>query len=278
VFYPKGLVQSKELAYASKRFNSIEINGTHYALQLPSSFEKWYDQTPEGFVFSVKSSRFITHIKRLADVEATLPNFMASGVLALREKLGPFLWQLPPNLRFDPERVPAFLAALPRSTCEAAHLAKRHDERLNGKVFLTPGADRPLRHAMEVRHESFKTPAFFELLQRHNVAFVFGDSGGVWPYAEDLTSDFVYARLHGVEKIYSSGYTDEALDFWAARLRCWVAGKPAPDPQLVLPAPTKPVKIEAAFVYFDTDLKVKAPFNAAGLRERLEPPQKKRER
>ena len=269
-FYPKGLTQKQELTYASRRFNSIELNGTHYSLQLPTSFQKWYDETPAGFIFSLKGSRFITHIKRLAGTETTLPNFMASGVLALREKLGPFLWQLPPNLRFDPERVAAFLDALPKSTHEAAHMAKLHEERLNGKVFLDPGEDRPLRHAMEVRNESFKTPAFFELLRQHNVAFVFGDSGGEWPYAEDFTSDFIYARLHGVERLFKDGYTDEALDFWASRLRYWVSGRAAPDPQLVLPAPQKPVKINAAFVYFDTELKVKSPFNAAALRERMQ--------
>jgi len=270
VFYPADLTHKRELDYASTQFNSIEINGTHYSLQRPSSFASWYSQTPPDFLFSIKGSRFITHMKKLRGVEAALANFFASGVLALREKLGPFLWQLPPSLGFDAERLEAFFELLPRDTDAAAALAIRHDERLIGRAYVEAGPHRKLQHCLEVRHRTYLTPAFFELLRRHDIAFVFADTSGKWPYAEDLTSDFVYIRLHGAEQLYVSGYTDQELDWWAARIRHWSRGVQPPDATLIGSAQVNPAPIRDVFVYFDNDAKVKAPFDAKRLRERLE--------
>src|SRR4051812_24004284 len=195
VFYPKGVTQKNELAYASRAFNSIEINGTFYSLQRPNSFQAWYEQTPDDFVFSVKGGRFITHMKKLVGVETALANFFASGVLALREKLGPILWQLPPMLSFNEGRLANFFDLLPRDTRAAAKLASKHDERLKGRSFTKAQVAQPIRYALEVRHASFKTPAFVALLRKHRVALVRADTAGKWPYMEDVTADFIYARL-----------------------------------------------------------------------------------
>ncbi|HEX8297246.1 MAG TPA: DUF72 domain-containing protein [Chthoniobacteraceae bacterium] len=270
VFYPADLAQKRELEFASRAFNSIEINGTHYSLQRPKSFQSWYAETPDDFVFSVKGSRFITHMKQLKDIEAPLANFFASGVLALREKLGPMLWQFPPRFRFDPKRMERFFQLLPRDTVAAAKLAQRHDQRLEGRAFTEADANRPVRHCVEVRHPSFLVPEFFRLLRRHDVAFVFADTAGKWPYAEDLTSDFVYVRLHGAEQLYVSGYSDPALDWWASRLGHWTRGEQPPDAALILPRPKRPAKIRDVFVYFDNDAKVHAPFDAQRLRAQLD--------
>ncbi len=155
-FYPAGLAQRRELEHLSRRVSSIEINGSFYALQRPENYRSWAAEAPDDFVFAVKGGRFITHLKQLREVEAPLANFFASGVLALGPKLGPILWQLPPRMRFDAERLAAFLALLPRTTGAAARLATGHDERLDGRALTETDADRPLRHALEVRHESFR--------------------------------------------------------------------------------------------------------------------------
>ena len=197
VFYPEGLAQRRELEYASRRMTSVEINGSFYSLQRPESYRTWAAETPDDFVFAVKGPRFVTHMKKLAGVEAPLANFFASGVLALGPKLGPLLWQLPPSLGFDPGRLERFFALLPRTTAAAADLATRHDQRLDGRSLLTTDADRPLRHALEVRHRTFETPAFVELLRAHDVALVVADTAGKWPKLHDVSSDFVYVRLHG---------------------------------------------------------------------------------
>jgi uncharacterized protein YecE (DUF72 family) len=251
VFYPKGLPHRRELEYAASRLNSIEINGSFYSLQRVTSYRTWYDQTPQDFVFSVKGPRFITHMKKLAGVETPMANFLASGVLALREKLGPMLWQLPPTLGFDADRLAAFFALLPRSTAEAAWLAHRHDERMKDRALVDADADRPLRHALEVRHRSFAVPAFLDLLRTHGVAVVVADTAGKWPFLDALTADFGYARLHGDAELYVSGYSDEALDAWAVRVRSWTSSG------------------HDAFVYFDNDVKVRAPFDAMALATRL---------
>ena len=267
VFYPHGLAQRLELGYASTSLASVEINGSFYSLQRPSSYEQWRAQTPAGFVFSVKGPRFITHMKRLAGVEAPLANFFASGVLALGDRLGPVLWQLPPTLGFDADHLAAFFALLPRSTRAAAQLATHHDQRLDGRAFTTTDADRPLRHALEVRHASFKTAEFVQLLRDNDIALVCADTAGKWPALDDVTSDFVYARLHGDQELYTSGYDDAALDRWAARVRTWqMGGTPAEGRTLGAPAP---VCEREVFVYFDNDVKVHAPFDAIALAQRL---------
>ncbi len=243
-FYPKGLPHAQELAFASRQVDTIEINGTHYCLQRPDDFARWRDQSPEGFVFAVKGSRFITHLKQLLDIETPLANFFGSGVLRLEEKLGPFLWQFSPRFRFDRERFENFLNLLPRDTEAAAALAKHHDHRLNGRAWTTTECRRPLRHAIEIRHPSFLDPALVALLRRHKVALVFADSVG-WPYAEDLTADFVYLRLHGAQELYASGYDDDALDWWAARIKAWARGQQPNDPRLIAFDRRRPIAVPA---------------------------------
>ncbi len=252
VFFPKGLPHRRELEYAAARLTSIEINGSFYALQRPASYRTWYEQTPPDFVFSIKGGRFITHMKKLRDVDSALANFFASGPLVLAEKLGPILWQLPPSLGYDAERLADFFGRLPRSTGEAAYLARRHDERMVDRSFTTALVDRPLRHALEVRHDSFKVKAFTQLLTEHGIAVVVADTAGKWPFIDDVTADFVYARLHGDKELYASGYTDQSLERWAVRIRAWLAAD------------------RDVYVYFDNDMKVRAPFDAMSLARLLD--------
>ena len=266
-FYPRGWPQHRELEYAARQVSSIEINGSFYSLQRPESYRSWYEATPEGFVFSIKGSRFITHMKRLKDVETPLANFFASGVLRLAEKLGPFLWQFPPNFRFDRERLRKFFALLPRDTCCAAALAKKHDDRLSALAWKKTDQLRPLRHAIEVRHPSFETPDFIALLREHDIAMVVADTAGKWPLIEDATSDFVYVRLHGDEELYVSGYTPNALARWAQKVRSWAAGKSPRGVRLV--GKWQSSAERDVFVYFDNDAKVHAPFDAMSLAHRL---------
>ena len=250
-FYPPGLRQKDELTYAASLLTSIEINGSFYSLQRPNSYVSWRDRTPGSFLFSVKGGRFITHMKRLDDVRAPLANFFASGLLALGEKLGPILWQVPPTLGFDPDLLEHFFGLLPRSTTAAARLAADHDARVDGRTWLTTDADRPIRHALEVRHESFINPSFLALLRKHDIAVVVADTAGRWPLIREVTSDFAYIRLHGDTELYASGYTDKALDSWAELVREWA------------------VRGHDVYVYFDNDMKVRAPFDAMALSERL---------
>jgi uncharacterized protein YecE (DUF72 family) len=268
-FFPKGLKQKEELAYASRKVNSIEINGTFYSLQRPESYASWRAQTPDGFVFSVKAPRFITHIRRLKDVETPLANFFASGVLRLGDKLGPLLWQLPPSFAYDRERIEAFFRLLPRTTKEAAALAKRHDDHVRHGSWLKSEKDRPLRHALEVRHFSFETPEFISLLRANDIGLVVADTAGKWPAMEDLTSDFVYVRLHGAGRLYVSGYNPRALNSWEAKIRDWMRGRSPAGPHRIAPVPKGPLKPRDVFVYFDNDVKVRAPYDAMSLAHRL---------
>jgi len=268
VFYPPGLPQRRELEYASRQLGSVEINGSFYSLQRPDSYRAWRADTPDGFVFSIKGPRFVTHMKKLAGVETPLANFFASGVLALEDRTGPVLWQLPPNLGFDPDRLARFFDLLPRSTAAAAELAAHHDDKVpEGRALTTVEADRPLRHVVEVRHDTFVDPAFPELLRAHDVGLVVADTAGRWPHLEDLTSDVVYVRLHGHSELYVSGYDDDALAAWAAKVRAWSTGAPPPEgPRVAPPAPDRPRDVH---VYFDNDAKVHAPFDAMALAARL---------
>ena len=182
-FYPEGLAHKRELEYASRQFNSIEINGTFYRMQRPASFVTWRDTTPTDFVFAIKGSRFITHMKKLKDVDTAVANFFASGVLALQDKLGPILWQFPPQLGFNADRFESFLQLLPKTTTEASRLAGRHDEKVKPRAWLRTDRRRRIRHAFEIRHESFMDPAFFALLRRYDAGFVVADTAGLWPYS-----------------------------------------------------------------------------------------------
>jgi uncharacterized protein YecE (DUF72 family) len=270
VFYPRGLPQREELAFASRQVNSIEINGTFYSLQKPASYAAWARQTPPGFRFAVKGPRFITHVRRLRDPRLPLANFFASGVLALGAKLGPILWQLPPSFRYDPGRIEAFLALLPRDTHAAGRLARGHDDHV-ARAWLRPGPRRRLRHALEVRHASFETPEFIAQLRRHRVALVIADTAGRWPYLEDITADFVYLRLHGDERIYVSGYTPAALRRWAVRIAAWRNGGAPAGTRRVGPASKARKGGRNIYVYFDNDVKTRAPFDAIALARRLRP-------
>ncbi|MCP2258304.1 Uncharacterized conserved protein YecE, DUF72 family [Streptoalloteichus tenebrarius] len=268
-FYPAGLPHRRELEHLSRQVGSVEINGSFYSLQRPESYRAWREQTPDDFLFAVKGGRFITHMKKLRDVETPLANFFASGMLALGPKLGPFLWQLPPSLPYEPDRLAAFFDLLPRTTSEAATLAQRHDHRLEGRALTEAETEMPLRHALEVRHPSFRDPAFIELLRKHDIALVVADTAGKWPYLEDVTTDFVYVRLHGDVELYTSGYTDEALDRWANRIQAWLAGHdPQSEHTIGSPAPVRPEGRDV-YVYFDNDIKVRAPFDAINLTHRL---------
>ena len=267
VFYPDGLAHHRELHYASRQLPTIEINGTFYSLQRPEFFEAWHDETPDGFVFAIKGSRYISHMRRLVDIEKPLANFFASGLFNLGDKIGPFLWQFPPNFRFRRQRLDAFFEMLPRDLEAALALARRRDSRVKGRSCLRfECQNMKLRHAIEVRHESFIDPAFVKLLRRHKVALVVADTAGKWPYVEDVTADFMYLRLHGDEELYASGYSDEALDRWAARIRAWSEGSEPPDAKKICANLAPPArKSRDVYCYFDNDMKVHAPFDAKKL-------------
>ena len=252
-FYPKGLPQRRELEYAASQLGSIEINGSFYSLQRPSSWAKWRREVPHDFVFAVKGGRFITHLKRLRDVEAPLANFFASGVLGLDAALGPILWQLPATFQYDHGVLDAFFELLPRTTTEAARLALRHDDRLTGdRLWMGEVAERPLRHALEPRHHGFASDAALAQLEESEIALVVADSAEKWPRFEQAIGPILYVRLHGDQELYASGYTDAALDRWAERIRGWTSDG------------------RDAFVYFDNDMKGHAPWDARKLIERLD--------
>jgi len=220
-FYPRGLPQRRELEHVASLFPAVELNGTFYSMQRPSSFVAWREQTPEGFTFAVKGPRFVTHMKRLRDVRAPLANFFASGVLALGDRLGPVLWQLPARTAFDAATLDDFLALLPRTTRQAARLATEHDDRLRAPAWTEVDDDRSLVHALEPRHASFADDAALGLLRAHGVAFAISDGAGTWPLVDAVTSPLVYVRLHGDQELYTSGYRPHVLDAWAERVRSW---------------------------------------------------------
>jgi len=269
VFYPEDLVQAKELHFASRALPSIEINGSFYGLQRATSYARWYEDTPQGFVFSAKAHRYITHILRLRDVERPIANFLASGLFHLKEKLGPILWQFPPTFRFDPIVIEDFLKLLPHDWDAALNLAKKCDARIREQGYLEIDENRQLRHAVEIRNKSFVDPIFIDLLRKYDVALVVADTAGKWPYYEDVTSDFIYIRLHGEEELYASGYTEEALDRWAARIEAWSQGSQAADAVLISEQKPAVRKTRDVYCYFDNDIKVKAPFDARKLLRRL---------
>jgi uncharacterized protein YecE (DUF72 family) len=267
VFYPEGMQQRRELEFASRTFNTIEINGTHYSLQKPEHFERWVAETPDDFLFSVKGGRFITHMRKLREVEVPLANFFASGVLALGRKMGPILWQFAPQMSWSRERFEKFFKLLPRSTKEAARLSKKCDDRMFGRCLLKAKEDLPMRHCVEIRHESFAAPEFIDLLRKYRIGLVVADTVE-WPLLMDVTSDFVYCRLHGSEQLYASGYEGPALDIWADRMVAFATGDSA-EGRYAGSARGDGVPRDV-FVYFDNDIKVRAPFDAMGLRERVE--------
>lgn len=269
IFYPPRLAQRSELAFAARMLPTIEINGSFYSLQRPELYAQWYEDTPAGFVFAVKGSRYITHMLKLKNVRVPLANFFASGLLRLAEKMGPILWQFPPQMAFDAERFAAFFALLPRDSEAALALAREHDGRLQGRTELAIDRRRPLRHAVEVRHPSFVSAEFVALLRKHRIALVVADTAGRWPLLEDLTADFVYLRLHGDKELYASGYGAAALDDWAARIAVWRTGRQVEAARLASPRAAASRARRDVYCYFDNDVKVHAPYDAAKLAARL---------
>jgi len=263
-FYPKGLAQKRELEYASRRLSSIEINGSFYSLQAPASYRAWRDATPDGFVFSVKGGRYITHMLRLRNVRAALGNFFASGIAELRAKLGPILWQFPPNFAYDRERFEAFMAMLPYDTDAAAAVARRHDGKLRHRASCVFRPERELRHAIEVRHPSFEDPGFIALLRQYGIAFVVADTAGKWIERDDVTADFVYVRLHGAVDLYRSRYSDVELARFAKRIDRWARGREPEDASRIGP-PAARASGRDVYCYFDNTDKVHAPDNAIAL-------------
>lgn len=268
-FYPADVGRrGGPLVYNASCFNAVEVNGSFYGLLRPETYAAWHAQTPRGFVFAVKGSRFITHNKKLRDVDAALANFFASGVLRLAEKLGPIVWQLPQRARFDAERLAAFFALLPHDTEAAARLARRHDHRVAGRSWTRPAARRRIRHAIEVRGDEFFGPEFVRLARRHRIAIVVSDAPE-WRLGEELTSGFVYLRLHGAERKYASRYTDAQLDAWGARIRCWqTGGEPTDARRITAWSPPRRAGRDV-YVFFDNDFEANAPHDALRLAARL---------
>lgn len=263
-FYPSGLAQRRELEYASARLNSIELNGSFYSLQRPGSFARWYEETPPNFIFSIKGSRFVTHMRKLLDVETPMANFFAQGLLRLGDKLGPVLWQFPPNFKCDLPRLQRFFKLLPRTHEQAARLARKHDERLDGRSWFRVRDDRHLRHAIEIRNESFVCEEFIALLRENNVALVVADTVE-WPLLMDITADFIYIRLHGSEQLYTSGYDQPAIGQWARRITSWAQGSEVSDGRNASAIKAPLNNSRDVYVYFDNDAKVRAPFDALAL-------------
>ncbi len=258
VFYPQGLAQRRELEFASRAFDALEINGSFYSLQRPSSYRRWRDATPDDFVFAVKGSRYITHMKKLGGVEQALANFLGSGVLALGPKLGPLLWQLPPKLAYREDRMRDFFALLPATAEQAGQLAARCDDRMRGRFGEDPvtapiDGSAPIRHAVEVRHDSFATGDFAQLCREFGVALVVADTAGRFTWVDEVTAELVYVRLHGDQELYVSGYTDQGIDWWAGRVSDWAETS----------------GVSQVHVYFDNDGHAHAPYDARRLAERL---------
>jgi uncharacterized protein YecE (DUF72 family) len=271
-FYPLDLPQHAELKYAAGVLSVIEINGSFYSLQRPSSYARWHADTPKGFVFSIKGPRYITHMLRLREVAVPLANFFASGVFNLREKMGPFLWQFPPNFQYDHDRMARFFDLLPRNTRAALSLARRRAAFMKGRTRLAIDRKRAIRHAIEIRHESFLTDRFVELLREHKIALVIAETARRWPMTEDITAEFVYMRLHGDKELYRSGYSDRSLDRWARRIAAWHRGSEPRDARKISNLKPPSRKPRDVFCFFDnTDVKLRAPFDAQSLARKLGP-------
>jgi uncharacterized protein YecE (DUF72 family) len=243
-FYPDKLPQKGELAYASRQITSIEINGTFYGSQKPETFAKWRDETPDGFVFSLKAPRFATNRTVLADAGRTIARFFAGGVMELKDKLGPINWQLMPTKKFDPADFEAFLKLLPKEV-----------------------EGRTLRHVVEVRHDSFHTPDFVALVREHGVAVAIA-AESAYPQIADATAPFVYARIMGTQETAELGYSDAALDLWAARAKAWASGA-APDGLDCVEPRRADGKARDVFIYVISGHKVRNPAAAMALLRRL---------
>jgi uncharacterized protein YecE (DUF72 family) len=245
VFYPKGLPHSRELAYAAERLTSIEVNGTFYSTQSPKTFRKWASETPEGFVFSLKGPRYAVNRRVLADAWDSIRRFVESGVTELGGKLGPMLWQFAPTKKFDEADFGKFLELLPEKQDDLA-----------------------LRHVVEVRHDSFCTPAFIALLRKFRTPVVFSEHA-TYPAIADITGDFVYARLQKGKDSVKTGYPSKALDDWAKKMKTWAKGGVPSGLPLVDRKNKAPIRPRDVFAYFIHEGKVRAPAAAMATIERL---------
>lgn len=269
-FYPEDLPKDEELSYAAEEFDTIEVNGTFYALTDPHTCRRWREAAPANFRYAVKGSRFITHSRRLRGAEAALANFFASGVLELGEKLGPILWQLPPDLEFDADLIDRFLEVLPYETSAAVALAGEHDDRVE-EVSYGDGENHRLRHVLEFRHESFLQAETVRIARRHGTALCSSHSTE-WPYTEEITAGFVYLRMHGPEELYASPYKDGALERWAERINAWHRGDEPHNASRITDLESPPRKERDVYVYFDNTARAHAPRDARRLREIMNTP------
>ena len=267
-FYPEKLAQKRELEYASRQLSSVELNGTFYSLQKPKSYQQWIKETPDDFVFAIKGTQFITHRRRLENVAGPLANFLAQGLLMLGRKLGPILWQLPPNLKFNAQLLQDFFDLLPRTTRQAALYARQRDEWMAERSWLEVEEDLPIRYAVEARNKSFATPEYISLLRKNQIAVVVADTER-WPRMMDLTTDFVYCRLHGNEEQYPNGYDAAGIETWARRVLAWSRGEEVTDGERVHPEAGEKRASRDVFAYFDDDVKMRAPHDAMSLSKRI---------
>lgn len=244
VFYPKGLPHKDELSHAGKHLTGLEINGTYYRLQSPESFAKWHDEVPEGFVFALKGSRFVTNRRVLAEAGPSLEKFFASGLTALKDKLGPINWQLAATKQFDAADIDAFLSLLPKT--------------LDGVT---------LRHAIEARHESFRHPEFIDIARRHGVAIVTAVDSE-FPLITDLTAPFAYLRIMGTTEQHDAGYAPAALDGWAKRAAALAKGVTLDDLAAPVAKPVKKVPRDV-FLFVISGAKERNPAAAMALISRL---------
>ncbi|MCG6856781.1 MAG: DUF72 domain-containing protein [Salaquimonas sp.] len=244
-FYPAGLSKKKQLGYASRQVPTIEVNGTYYSTFKPPTFVKWAEESPEGFVFSLKGSRYITNRRVLSEAGESLAKFLGQGISELGDKLGPILWQFMGHKQFDPDDFEGFLKLLP--------------EKQDGIA---------LRHAVEPRHISFAVPEFVALAEKYGVTIVHADHAD-YPEIADVTGDFVYSRLQRGSDDNAACYTEDALDLWAERAKEWAAGGQPDGLSYADPARKAEVKPRDVFVYFITNGKVRAPFGAQALMARV---------
>ena len=267
-FYPQDLAQRRELEFASRQLNSIELNGTFYSLQRPKNYLQWSAETPDDFVFSVKGTQFITHLRRLENVATPLANFLAQGLLRLGRKLGPILWQFPPGFTFNAQLLREFFDLLPRTHKQAAAHARQRDDWMAERSWLEVEGDLPLRYAIETRHKSFAVPEYISLLRKNQIAVVVADTEK-WPRMMEITADFVYCRLHGNEEVYPNGYDAEGIENWARRVLAWSRGEEVTNGVRVHPESAPKQASRDVFVYFDDDVKVRAPFDAVSLTRKI---------
>lgn len=265
-FYPEGLLQKKELEYASKQVTSIEINGTFYSMQKPESFITWHKQTPADFKFAIKAPRYITHVRRLKEIDSGLANLFATGILRLEHKLGVILWQFPPFVELKDSRFEDFFGKIPRTAFQAAEIAKNFSPKIKDIVDFKVTKDFPIHHVFEFRNYTFFKPDFIQIMKKNNVGLVIADSAEKGIYSEDLTSDVVYLRMHGLGKKYAKGYSKKDITALAEKVKCWSQGKACDGPKLLSETELKP---RSVYVYFDNDAKEYAPSNAQELMKLL---------